>query len=160
MTRITGERRTKHLRRIGIVLLVMGLIILLGAVKLFFQSSASSRWSSELGVVTVSETTTGNALLVYSYTVHGVRYENNRRSFFSEGAIESPDYAEEVVQQYPVGKEVTVYYNPDDPSDAVLEPGSVVPIIVPIIIGFFVCGFASIPLLVVRAERKKAEAAA
>lgn len=159
MTRITGERRTKHLRRIGIVLLVMGLIILLGAVKLHFQSSASSGWSSEFGVVIVSEINTGNSHVVYSYTVHGVRYESDRRSFFSEGAIEGEDYAEEIVLQYPVGKEVTVYYNPDDPGDAVLEPGSVVPMIVPLIIGLFVCGFACIPLLVVRAERKKALAA-
>ena len=35
------------------------------------------------------------------------------------GAIEGENYAEEIVLQYPVGKEVTVYYNPDDPGDAV-----------------------------------------
>jgi hypothetical protein len=32
-------------------------------------------------------------------------------------------YAEAIVARYPVGQMVTVYYTPDDPAKAVLEPG-------------------------------------
>ena len=84
MTRITGERRTKHLKRIGIVLLVMGLIIIAGGVSQYFRDTGAS-------------------------------------------------------------------------GDAALQAGATVRLVVPLIIGLFVCGFAAIPLLVVRAERKKAE---
>ena len=186
MTRITGEKRTKAMKWAGGILLGMGFIMLLGAVRLFFQSSVSSGWPTEIGVVTVSEVSTYNETrtyserespnsertvnrtetvtmhkpnIVYSYTLHGVRYENDRLSFF-DGASENTALADSILALYPVGKEVTVHYNPDDPGDAVLEPGSGVALIVPLVLGLFLCGFAAIPLLVVRAERKQAEAAA
>jgi hypothetical protein len=34
-------------------------------------------------------------------------------------------YPRSYASKYPVGKDVTVYYNPKDPSEAVLEPGFV-----------------------------------
>ena len=86
MTRITGERRTKFLKRMGIGLLVMGLIIIGGGVSQYFRT-------------------------------------------------------------------------PESTGEPALEAGSMVGVVVPLIIGLIICGIAAIPLLVVRAERKKAEAA-
>lgn len=82
MTRITGERRTKHLKRIGVVLVVMGLVIVSGGVSQYFRDQGT------------------------------------------------PD-----------------------------ESVALIGLLVPLIIGLFVCGVGAIPLLVLRAERKKAESA-
>ena len=58
--------------------------------------------------------------LRYEYTVNGTLYTSG-----SVNAINIPFYPPEVAEQYPVDTAVTVYYNPRDPAEAVLEPGFV-----------------------------------
>jgi hypothetical protein len=60
------------------------------------------------------------AYIRYKYAVDGIPY-----SSLSINAIDSPFYSYSIAMRYPVGKEVLVYYNPNDPTDAVLEPGIV-----------------------------------
>lgn len=65
-------------------------------------------------------------------TTYGVdvkyRYEVGRRQYIGEqyrygDMASNDDYAKRIVRSLPVESIVTVYYNPDDPSDAVLKPG-------------------------------------
>ena len=57
----------------------------------------------------------------YRYTVAGKTYSGNRYRF---GEIYSSDgIGYQIVAEHPAGKRVTVYYNPDDPADALLRPG-------------------------------------
>jgi len=56
----------------------------------------------------------------YQYSVNGVSYTSR-----SVNSIDSPSYPYSYASRYPFGKDVTVYYNPKDPSKAVLEPGFV-----------------------------------
>ena len=65
-----------------------------------------------------------DALVVYSYDINGPYQGHNVHvvsdtPFFGNGQ----DVAQSLVQRYPVGSFVTVYYNPANPCDAVLEPG-------------------------------------
>jgi hypothetical protein len=62
------------------------------------------------------------AFIGYQYTVDGVEYSASRVN-----PIDTPfhQYQRSYTDRYPIGKEVVVYYNPRDPSDAVLEPGFV-----------------------------------
>ncbi len=62
--------------------------------------------------------------ITYRYQVDGREYENNLLSF-KEAPVHTPDrqYAKSIAAKYPRGSKVTVYYKPDSPSYAALEPG-------------------------------------
>jgi hypothetical protein len=57
----------------------------------------------------------------YSYRVQGRDYHGSRLAFGAD--VAGPrDFAEAIVARYPAGREVTVHFNPANPSFAVLEP--------------------------------------
>jgi hypothetical protein len=58
----------------------------------------------------------------YRYTVGGKSYSCNRIAFGGESGGKR-GRAKKVVDRYPSGKKVTVYYNPQDPQVAVLKAG-------------------------------------
>jgi hypothetical protein len=55
--------------------------------------------------------------------VDHVRYWGDRVAFSQGTLVNSKENAEKVVQKYPLGAEVKVFYNPSNPAYAVLEPG-------------------------------------
>ena len=57
----------------------------------------------------------------YSYSVDGTPYTGGKVSFSQYGGRQ--EHSRQIVQQYPVGKAVDVYYDPEKPETAVLEPG-------------------------------------
>src|SRR5439155_23288043 len=64
---------------------------------------------------------TYGARIVYDYQVETHVYSSERISF--SDFAHTKDYAQSFINKYPKGKEVTVYYQPSNPSLAVLEPG-------------------------------------
>ena len=56
----------------------------------------------------------------YTYNLDGQSYESSRITF---GAINKLD-AGKTVARYPKGKQIDVFYNPQKPDQAVLEPGT------------------------------------
>lgn len=61
--------------------------------------------------------------IAYRYQVDGTVYEAAKVAY-GEGAFPSKSPARAVQSRYPVGKPVSVAYNPADPKTAVLEPGA------------------------------------
>ena len=61
-----------------------------------------------------------NVYIRYDYTVAGVEY-----SSMAINTIDSTGYHSDFADRYPKGIDVLVYFNPRDPSDAILEPGFV-----------------------------------
>ena len=57
----------------------------------------------------------------YEYSVMGKTYTGGRIAFGASKGFSSRAAAEKVLERYPVGETVTVYYNPNNPADAVLE---------------------------------------
>lgn len=110
------------------VIIGMGLSIWGGNV--LRNASASSNWPTVTGQVinsTVSENsdsdgTTYGADVYFEYRVNDQQYGSDTVSF---GQFSSSDYghARNIVNRYPEGTQVEVYYNPEDPETAVLEPG-------------------------------------
>ena len=91
------------------------------------ESSVEENWQSEGGTVYRPK-------IVYSYRVNDCEYESDRSfSWIRSGWRKR---AAKIVERYPQGGNVEVFFNPDDPSQAVLERG-----IAPsaYIVGFGVC---------------------
>jgi hypothetical protein len=114
----------------GFVFVAAGVAMSYFGVRTFQNAQASTEWPSVRGQVTESRvgthdsdgTTMYSAEVVYEYTVNDRHYVNDRIKF-GEGSSSNPRPAHNTVAAYPVGASVDVYYSPDDPLNAVLEPG-------------------------------------
>ncbi len=113
----------------------LGAFILGGLIALgvggshFVWSVRSASWPTVEGVVLTSKLemhegnkgATYSARITYDYQVKGRHYDGRRLAF---GALaSSTGYAQGILDRYPVGGKVRVYYDPRDPGEAVLEPG-------------------------------------
>ena len=112
---------------LGIAVLVFGAMILN-----LPEVIASANWPAIEGVIIFSEVHEGCCgeyhegwwpSVSYRYSVDGREYisDNIEVTDFSIGNIGY--FARQVIQRYPVGECVKVYYNPENPAIAVLEPG-------------------------------------
>ncbi len=123
-----------------------GGIVYLGYLS-YVKSQASKSWPTTQGSVVSSEVTahrsrskkghhrtTYGANVRYEYTVNGVQYSSDKISF-GEYRTHSRGPAQATVDRYPPGAEVVVYYNPDQPEEAVLEPGKMGGIMILFIVG-------------------------
>jgi len=61
--------------------------------------------------------------ILYDYKVLGRRYTGNGIFFKAAVTKDSEDQARRFLADYPEGGEAKVYYNPEDPGEAVLRPG-------------------------------------
>jgi len=59
--------------------------------------------------------------VVYSYTVGGKEYTNVLP--IPPGESSNPDFSGRFIAQNPVGKELTIYYSPEDPALSLLKVG-------------------------------------
>jgi hypothetical protein len=117
-------------------------VVAIGALSLYLGLQtmvggwASESWPTTPGVVATSEievehTGSGSssgsgksyhARVHYEYGVGGESFSAKRVSFGEFGTGDG-DHASEVLARYPAGAKVAVHYDPEDPGDAVLEPG-------------------------------------
>jgi len=68
-------------------------------------------------------TTMYEPIVVYRYEVDGKTYTHDQVEFASGGSS-SASSAKKTIHRYPVGSKVTVYYDPELPQNALLEPGA------------------------------------
>lgn len=72
-----------------------------------------------------SSRTSHHVEATYEYTVGGQRYRSSRITYgVREGARSSTEAENLRSRYYPPGGSVTVHYDPDDPGEAVLSPGT------------------------------------
>jgi len=99
----------------------------------YHMGKVSESWPTVQGsvvhskVVTLPETNAAthySADVQYAYRINGKEYKSNKidtRAGLWSSTHSSDAYGE--VNQYPAGRSVAIYYNPDKPWVAVLEPG-------------------------------------
>ena len=104
-------------------------------VWLAYNGSRSATWPSVSGTIVLSRVTASeprrilgrdtepgySADIAYQFRVGGSRYTGETIAFAIGSSHQSS--AENRVRKYPLGMAVSVYYNPNDPTKSVLEPG-------------------------------------
>ncbi|NHR07830.1 DUF3592 domain-containing protein [Chromobacterium haemolyticum] len=121
---------------IALLVIAIGLAI---SVYLWQQSAKAqqaSAWPSVAGKIVSSEVDWRHArggdssdrrefraVVHYEYLVAGSVRHAERLRFPNPGYAGSDQQALEIVQRYPAGQAVQVFYNPQNPEEACLEPG-------------------------------------
>src|SRR5262245_39046442 len=73
--------------------------------------------------------------VVYTYTVAGTPYTSSQISFDLFDKPGGQGRVESIVARYPVGQNVTVYYDPNEPATALLEPAVYSHFLLPLLFG-------------------------
>jgi hypothetical protein len=111
----------------GVLILALGFAL----VKMVLKTRTSKDWANTVGTIIESrievqkdsEGQTDHPIVAYEYTVNGQLFRSQQIDFGGEGS--GGTGAKSLVKKYPSGKSVTVYYNPNNPSEAVLERSAV-----------------------------------
>lgn len=111
--------------------IILGLFIIAGFIatlwgwSIIAKARKTRRWPMVEGAIEqsapMSETDDLLPHILFSYTVGMRTYQHVLG--FPDGANPSPELATRYTGKYPVGAKVPVYYNPDQPDQATLEPG-------------------------------------
>ena len=121
---------TEFLLAIGIIVFVLIILnaVFLGVIFFMRRRMATvSQWPSTMGTVNSSylerrSSSEGGSInypvVQYSYQVGGQTFQNSK---LAPGPEVGGTGAGKVVARYPEGAQVMVFYNPQNPSDAVLE---------------------------------------
>lgn len=110
-----------------------GLFMLFRLLQNVWMFKKSSHWSTTQGKILFSgvesqtsmdedgTNTTFLAKVIYRYQVSDRTYENNQIAFNCDLSTANYSRQADLAAQYPQGSSITVYYDPDDPENAVLE---------------------------------------
>lgn len=153
------------LEKLGVYCIVaLGLLVISLAVVSIWRGAGSEHWPVAEGEIVKSEvvsrsTYTGSSWRFEKFSEILYRYEVNNRSFehfriaFNDGGYYVTD---SLAKAYPLGTKVRVYYDPDDPDNAVLIPGkkSWGQILGTALMGFCLTGIGLFPLWLHRKENR------
>ncbi len=134
--------------------ILIGLGVSIWGFKLLRRAQATRSWPTTSGIVNSSQVgewqdSDGDdlygAMVEYGYTVGDASHRAHQICLGqSQSSIRATH--EKLVARYPVGESVTVYYDPECPSEAVLEPGVRFGACLPLLFGVCMTGFASFML--------------
>lgn len=142
------------------VLMVIGAVFLFHGLTGIVKYNISTKWVSTEGRITESKVSSLRSrdplnspiggrsaqkeidyLINYEYNVNGIKYVGNRVSF---SEILTEIRVREVVNNYPIGKQVVVSYVQSEPTRSALERsrGDMWSFLLKIAVGLLFCGFA------------------
>ncbi len=118
-----------------LIFIVVGGTVAFFGIRGLVRAKASVDWPTTEGKVVASSverrtsrttgggtSTTYHAEILYEYSAEGTRFDGDRVAYGDYGSS-SRGHARDIVDRYPEGKSVTVYYMPGDPDECLLEPG-------------------------------------
>jgi Protein of unknown function (DUF3592) len=117
-------------RRAILFLLTLATILSIVALPQYLHAKKSAEWPTTSGTITFSHIrfVRGRRFdgylgeVQYRYRVGATDYLSSRLSFARDHLAAAEGW-ENALRPYPLGKAVTVYYDPRNPASAVLEPG-------------------------------------
>jgi len=109
--------------------IIIGVVAMSAGVGSLMKGLRTENWPVTDGVIQSAHQeahsgnhgTTYSAEVTYIYQVSGVSYDGRKISIGQMSS--SSQYAQKILDRYPVGKRVSVHYSPADPAEAVLETG-------------------------------------
>jgi tetratricopeptide (TPR) repeat protein len=135
-----------------LVITVLGIVILYSVFSIRNQAREGMNWPQTKGQVLSTSLVINHlpkfidlrddptrwfgAQIRYGYTVGNEDYESDRLSFL-KGDTRDPQVALKIMNKYRHEHEITVYYDPKDPQKAVLQPGYIGDIYIPLLLGAF-----------------------
>jgi hypothetical protein len=140
------------------VLIITGIVVCSWGFHLYIKAQNSKNWPATNGKFLSSKvesywTRSGSsrrsrrvrmyrAKVLYEYSVDGIKYTSSKISFVGYNSSKRNE-VKSIVDKYPKNKSATVYYDPENPEIAVLQPGETRGIHIPFIIGgvSFLIGF-------------------
>jgi len=130
MKRLRIDTKLIKLAIFVLILLVLGVVIFRGGLRILHRAQASVNWPTVQGEIIRSEVRGDRrnddslpwADIQFRYVVHGQSYQSNQERF-KEGTNMNIQTVRALVNRHPVGQPATVYYNPDNPQEALLDPG-------------------------------------
>jgi hypothetical protein len=124
---------------LGLFFVLLGVVLITLAIRLYIYSRPTTRWPSVAGEVVSTKvkllnnlgSTFYRSVVHYSYKVYGkehfaynIKRMNTRSTSYNPlNDSLSRNKAEMKITEYTQGKKVVVYYNPNNSQEAVLEPG-------------------------------------
>ena len=118
---------------VGIILIISSwMIYTTFSVPMVKEAKDSESWPTTSGIITHSEinqfesdgTTMYSSEINYDFTVDNKPYSGDRITLSSGSSSNSIREVKNELQAYPTGANVKVYYDPELPNNAVLEPGA------------------------------------
>lgn len=108
----------------GLIVMAVTLPLLLNALYIWYLANKSKQWPKVSGTIQTINIAASELKmhLEYSYQVKGETYKN-KRIFFTNSKYYKKERAKEFEEKYKEGQQVSVFYNPNKHSMAVLEPG-------------------------------------
>ncbi|MEZ4855002.1 MAG: DUF3592 domain-containing protein [Gelidibacter sp.] len=108
----------------GLILMMVILPLLLNTMYIWYLANKSKLWPKVQGTIQTINISASEIKmnLEYSYQVQGEAFKN-QRVFFANTKYYKKNRAIEFEKKYQEGQQVNVFYNPNKPSMAVLEPG-------------------------------------
>lgn len=159
---IQAQKASKIIRRFGLWLGVLGMPLIVFGIYYLYIGNETLSWSSVQGSVVKTDVNTDysrqktsgatfntyvyySVSVTYRYEVDGQRYSSSRYSFGEGDAAswrfrERSDAEAEAASRFPAGAVVTVHYDPENPTEAVLKPGWNWGTLTPLLIGLFLAG--------------------
>ncbi|WP_339918250.1 DUF3592 domain-containing protein [Yeosuana marina] len=109
---------------LGLILLVVIISILINSIYMWHLANQSKLWPKVKGTVESikSYNNAKRMIFEYGYQVQDIVYKN-QRIFFSNSKQYRLKHIREFRRKYSQGQQVEVFYNPNNPKIAVLEPG-------------------------------------
>ena len=112
---------------LGTIAITIGAVLYIVQLRQGLRADASKKWPRTSGTVTAAAVEKlpqhwwrYRAALQYSYRVGGKDYQSSR--VFWGGNEGREKHMASVVKTYPAGGKVRVFYDPENPAEAVLDP--------------------------------------
>jgi len=142
----------------GSAVIAFGCVLLVIAIRRSVKASKSLKWPNVNGAILQSMVVAqaqgrGRAYVPrvsYEYEIDGISYSGTAITVCDSSLGRA--WSQKIVDRYPGGAPVKIYYNPEKPSDALLEPGNITGLL--ILYAFLFLAIASAVLMMIAVNRQ------